>query len=385
MRVANTCAFYGDRIQASQELLSQCDVDFLTLDYLAELTMGILLHQKEKETHLGYAKDFLEVFDSLIPFWEQGKTFKVVTNAGGVNPHALVEKLRGRGLKIGLVENGVGYPYLGASPIKKALDLGAQVVITGRVSDPSLVVGCAMHTFGWKEGAWDQLAQGTVAGHLLECGTQVTGGLSPNWLDLSSIENIGYPIAEIEEDGTFVVTKPPNTSGMVTVDTVKEQLIYEVFDPQQVLGPDVTSNFLDIELNQVGKDRVEVRGAKGELPKKTLKLSQVRHMGWYAITFLGLPGPHIQEKGEKIQAFLERRVEGIKVYFTVHGEYLRLVGTSDKKEIVTLFTKEVAPLVTAGPAGVFGYATGRAKVLPMFQLEQKFIPKAQVAVKVEVV
>ena len=275
IRIANTCAFWGDDIGASAQTIAlDPNIDFLTLDYLAEVSMSILAKLKQRNPDAGYANDFVEVVTSLIPAWKSGGKFRVVTNAGGLNPrgcaNACARILRDAGLskmKIGIVTGDDVLPllqtsqsidadilarmttanaYLGAMPIADALHQGADIVITGRVADPSLTVGPCIAHFGWKDDEFDRLAGATVAGHLIECGTQVTGGICTDWLKLDT-NNIGFPIVEIAEDGSCVVTKPPNTGGAVNEWTVKEQLLYELGDPSELSEPGCHRVFHDTQ------------------------------------------------------------------------------------------------------------------------------------------
>jgi hypothetical protein len=278
LRIANVQAFWGDDPHAAARTAAQAlDVDYLTLDYLAEVSMSILAKQRQRDPAAGYARDFLDVVRSLVPFWRQGRSLKVVTNAGGLNPNgcaqacaAILREAGCTGMKIGVVAGDdvlpwlldpacdathleTGEPvaavreslvtanaYLGAGPVAEAIGAGANVVITGRVADPSLTVGPCLAHFGWTSNDYARLAGATVAGHLIECGTQVTGGISTDWITLPQLNDMGFPIAEIANDGSCVITKPPGTGGAVNERTVKEQLLYELGDPARYLSPDAT-------------------------------------------------------------------------------------------------------------------------------------------------
>ncbi|MBL8850715.1 MAG: DUF1446 domain-containing protein, partial [Planctomycetaceae bacterium] len=316
LRIGNAQAFWGDRSDAAAEMLArEPGLDYLTLDYLAEVSMSILASQREKDPTAGYARDFVEVVRSLAPYWQSGGNCRVVANAGGLNPagcaQACARALEAEGcrsLRIAVVSGddvraaalaagrGEGpeervqsfrhlesqlaiadiadiadrlvtaNAYLGAASIAEALAGGADIVITGRVADPSLVVGPCLHHFGWRENEWDTLAGATVAGHLIECGTQVTGGISTEWLELPDPTHIGFPIVEVSADGSCVVTKPAGTGGAVTVATVKEQLLYEIGDPAKYISPDVCVSFLALSVEVLGSDRVRVSGAQGSPP-----------------------------------------------------------------------------------------------------------------------
>src|SRR6266487_701527 len=304
VRIGNGCGFWGDNLDAPILLARQGRLDYLTLDYLAELTMSILALQKQRDPQAGFATDFLDVLERLTPVLRDQPSLKVVTNAGGMNPIGCATKAKEILKKAGLDDRRVatvtgddlfprldeliaqghamanmdtGEPlstvrsrvvsanaYLGAKPIADALQLGASVVITGRVADASLTLGPAAHEFGWSWDDWDRLSAGTVAGHLIECGAQVTGGLWCNWQQAPDLANVGYPIVEIESSGLFRVTKPPNTGGRVNRETVAEQLLYEVGDPAAYLTPDVTADFTSVSLAEKETDIVEVAGAGGK-------------------------------------------------------------------------------------------------------------------------
>jgi hypothetical protein len=293
--IGNAQGFWGDSVDAPARLVSQQpDLDYLTLDYLAEVSMSILASQRERDPTAGYARDFVEVVRSLIPFWQKGSKVRVISNAGGLNPRgcakACGEVLRQAGInskKIGVVTGDdvlpllqaseanrgtrsnpfanleTGEPlakvlgslvtasaYLGAQPIAEALRAGADIVITGRVADPSLTVAPCVAEFGWDWNDHDRIAGATIAGHLIECGAQVTGGISTDWLDIPDPANIGFPIVEVSSDGTCVVTKPQRTGGVVNERTVKEQLLYEIGDPDNYLSPDGTVSFLSLQVRE---------------------------------------------------------------------------------------------------------------------------------------
>lgn len=445
LRVANACAFWGDQPEAAARLLAeQPDVDVLTLDYLAEVSLSIMAIMRAKDPSLGYARDFLDVLRSLVPFWIAGGRTKIVTNAGGLDPlacgraaRALLDAVRLRQLKIAVVHGDdvlpqikagavtgfanleTGEPmasiasrlvtanaYVGAAPIAAALRNGADIVITGRVADPSLTVGPCLAHFGWAETDYDRIAGATVAGHLIECGTQVCGGFSTDWLDLPSIQDIGFPVAEVSADGSCVVTKPAGSGGAVTVQNLKEQLLYEIGDPGSYLSPDATVSFLTLRVSAVGPDRVRVSGATGRAPPPMLKVSATYSDGFKSHALLTVFGDHAVAKarqaGEAVLhkladrgcIFRETLVEclgtGASVPGVVGGRddaaietVLRLSVAAGAREPVERFTREIAPLVTCGPQGVTGYATGRPKVLPIFGYWPCLIERTRVAAGVE--
>lgn len=428
LRIANAQGFWGDDNDAPARLVAQAPIDVLTLDYLAEVSMSILAKQKSRDPSLGYARDFLDVLRSLVPFLRSGG--KLVTNAGGLSPRecsAAAGKVLAEaglaGIKIGTVSGDDVLPeiraahqqdpatkrfahlesqqpiagvfpklvtanaYVGASPIVDCLQQGAQIVIGGRIADPSLAVAPAVAHFGWSSTDWDRIAGATIAGHLIECGTQSVGGISSHWLDIDH-HNIGFPIVEIADDGSCVVTKPENTGGEVTQRTVKEQLLYEIGDPGNYLSPDATVSFLSLRVEQVGKDRVKVSGATGRPMPSTYKVSATYAAGYRAsgmLTVVGrdavkkaraaadvvltklkrdgkLPARHLVEclgSGDATLGLMGRRDD-------LTETVLRITVVDDRKEIVEHFTKQMIPLVTAGPQGTTGYAEGRPNVREQF-------------------
>lgn len=440
VKIANACAFWGDQPDAAARLVAQQpDLDYLTLDYLAEVSLSIMAIQRAKNPGAGFARDFVDVVISLAPFWLAGGTTKVVTNAGGLDPAACArvcrEALRAgklSRLKVAVVEgddvlsslqqqparfanleNGdaltgvsdrlvTANAYLGAAAIAEALRAGADIVITGRAADPSLTVGPCLAHFDWKTTDYDRIAGATVAGHLIECGTQACGGFSTDWLEMPLPQDIGFPIAEVAEDGSCVITKPAFTGGAVTIQTVKEQLLYEIGDPGNYLSPDATVSFLTLDVESVGENRVRISGATGRAPPPTYKVSATYRDGFKAHGQLTIFGNDAVKKarhaGEALllrlrDAGLEYRetlVECLGTGASVRGiasrvsdthlveTVLRVSVAAETKEAVERFTKEIAPLVTAGPQGVTGYAAGRPKVLPIFGYWPCLIKRSQV-------
>lgn len=446
IRIANAQGFWGDSPDAPAQLMQQDpNLDFITLDYLAEVSLSIMAIQKEKDSSLGYAQDFLEVVNSLIPLWRAGSKTKIVTNAGGLNPLGcacacshLLKMANLNQLKIAIVSGDnvltelkanpkasffrnldtgqelthvlsqlmTANAYLGAYPIAEAIAKGANLVITGRVADPSLTVGPAIAHFSWKPDDYDRLAGATVAGHLIECGTQVTGGISTDWLTLENVENIGYPIAEINEDGSFVITKPANTGGKVDLRTVKEQLLYEIGDPGNYLSPDVTVSFLKLQLTEESQDRVRVSGAVGKAPPLDLKVSASYKNGFRAegtLAFFGRNAPlKAKRSGEIILHKLKQlnslpenyKIECLGAGSLVPGIFenkesleciLRVAVADPQKNVIEKFVKQIAPLVTCGPQGTTGYISGRPHLRPIFSYWPCLIPRKEVAPQVEFV
>jgi hypothetical protein len=327
LRVGNASGFYGDRYSAFREMLEGGPLDVLTGDYLAELTMLILGRAKLKDPEAGYASTFLRQMEECLgAAGERGVA--IVSNAGGLNPAALAGRLRdiagrvGVDVKIAYVEGddvlprahelGLGRPltanaYLGAWGIAEALRRGAGVVVTGRVTDASLVVGPAAAHFGWARDDWDALAGATAAGHVLECGAQSTGGNFAFFEEIYNVKGLGFPIAEIHHDGSSVITKHPGTGGAVTPETVTAQLLYEIGGPRY-LGPDVTTSFDTIELTREGPDRVRLSGTKGAPPPPTTKVG-LNHLGGFRneVAFI-LTGLNIEAKARLVREQLEAAI-----------------------------------------------------------------------------
>lgn len=447
IRIGNAQGFWGDQVDAPANLISQSpDLDYLTLDYLSEVSMSILAIQQEKDKAAGYARDFVDVVATLVPHWKKGCRFRVITNAGGLNPEgcgtACLRVLRKAGLNDMRVAVVLGddvlrqlksrtddplfrnldtgeflskvaedlttaTAYLGARPIVEALTSGADIVITGRCADPSLTVGaCAFH-YRWKWNQYTELAGATVAGHLIECGTQVTGGISSNWLQLESKTFIGFPIAEVDDSGVCTITKPEGTDGLVSEETVKEQLLYEIGDPGAYLSPDVNVSFLSLKLKDDGKNRVRVSGAIGTEPGETLKISATYRDGFKAEGLLAIVGEDAELKARLCGEILLERIkrsgykpEQARVECLGSGDVtlgltgpqldlkecvLRVCVKDRRREVVERFTKEVASLVTSGPQGVTGYTTGRPKVRPVFGFWPCLARKADLAPAIKVI
>jgi len=444
LRIANGQGFWGDSVDAPVRLLEEGPLDVLTLDYLAEVTMSIMQKLKRRDPKAGYATDFVEMIARVLPTL-RAKGVRVVANAGGVNPEACraalleVGKRQGAtGLRIGtvtgddifhrldeLTESGVpfhnlddGRPfeairdrvlsanvYISSFPAAEALARGAQVVVTGRMTDPGLAVAPAVAEFGWREDAWDLLAAATVAGHVVECGAQCTGGNFSRWWEVEGWDRIGYPVAEISPDGSFVVTKHEGTGGLVTVDTVAEQLVYEMGNPTGYITPDCVADFTSIRLAQEGKDRVRVSGIRGRPATDTFKVSVSYLEGYKAVGQLTVSGPDALAKARVCAdavwgrlryagcTFEERITEFVGVD-ACHGALarredapevvLRLGVKDDDRQKVDRFGKEIAPLVTSGPPGVTGFAGGRPKATEVLGYWPTLIPKDRVRVEVAV-
>jgi hypothetical protein len=436
LRIANGAGFWGDNIDAPVRLVESSNIDVLTLEYLAELTLAILAHQRSKNPAAGYVSDFPELLARLKPHLINEPGLRIVTNAGGLNPVECARRcgeVLGSAVPIAFVtgddvlaevsswlKSGVDLShmeshgalktvidslvcanvYLGASSIAEALQAGARVVITGRVADASLTLGPAMAHFGWQWNDWPRLAGATVAGHLIECGAQATGGLWHRWNEVANWDDIGYPIAELEEDGSFVITKPAGSGGFVTVPNLTEQLVYEIGDPACYRTPDIDVDLTSVLLEQAGADRVRVTGSNGSSPTDKYKLSAVYRDGWTASGMLGVVGRDAEAKArtcgrillEKVKRagyeFADSCVEVIGAGDLVRGvvppqaapfEVVLRVSVRDPvREGVARFCKEFAPLITSGPAGIAGYASGRPEPRPAFGYWPALVPKALV-------
>lgn len=448
VRIGNGCGFWGDNLDAPVRLAEAGRLDYLTLEYLAELTMSILAVQKAKDASAGFATDFIDVLDRLAPALRAQPRLRIVTNAGGMNPRACALRAKHVLAAAGLPDRRVavvsgddllpqlnhllasGHPlnhldtsaplaairdkvvsanaYLGAKPIAQALGLGADVVITGRVADASLTVGPAAFEFGWGFGPadLDRLAAGTVAGHLIECGAQVTGGLWTGADESTRLGAVGYPIADITEDGTFTISKPAGTGGAVNLETVSEQLLYEIADPTRYFTPDVVADFTTVKLAQQAPDVVSVTGGTATALTDTYKVSIAYRDGFMSAGTLVIAGPHAAVKARRSGAILlekltqagftyaESRVEALGAGDCVPGVVgatsdppevvLRVAVRDPRRAAVERFTKEFAPLVTSGFPGTTGYTTGRPPVREVFAYWPALVAKSAVTPVVEV-
>jgi len=444
-RIGNGAGFWGDQPDAPRWLAELGNLDYLTLEYLAELTMSILAHLRSKNPQAGFATDFLEVLPRLTPVLSSQPRLKILTNAGGMNPlacaRAAAQVLGPAGLAslpLGVVSGddllprlgelralGWDFPhfdtgeplseraarvvsvnaYLGAQPLAEALDQNARLVVTGRVADASLTLAPAVAEFGWDWQEWDRLAGASIAGHLIECGAQVTGGLSPDW-DLHDPAGMGYPIAEVAMDGSCVLTKPDETGGIVNRRTVIQQLVYEIGDPARYLTPDVVVDFTTIEVEEQGKNRVAVRGGTGRPAPDSYKVSLAYRAGYTASAQLLVYGRDCVAKARACAALVRDRcaragfeldslhLEALGAGASVPGLHepptglrevmLRLTARDSRKEAVERFTREIAPLITSGPPGLAGYASGRASVRPVLAYWPTRIPRDLVTARVEV-
>ncbi|MFI5174895.1 MAG: acyclic terpene utilization AtuA family protein [Terriglobia bacterium] len=440
--------FWGDWPEAPVRLVEGGPLDYLVMDYLAEITMSIMQKQKSRDPRLGYAKDFLPLVERILPRCVE-KSIRIIANAGGVNPRACAEAVRGVAVKLGLSDSikvgtvagddisgrldsflsrGVNLEnmetgeslhairervqsanvYFGAWPIVEALKKGANVIVTGRCTDTGLSLAPMAFEFGWKEEDWNLLAAGTVAGHTVECGAQSTGGNSlVQWQKVPLLAKIGYPIIEAFEDGTFVITKHKGTGGRVDVPTVKEQLVYEMGDPRAYITPDCVADFTTIQLRQDGKDRVRFSGIQGRPATEFYKVSMSYSSGWKAVGTLVYAWPEAYAKAKVADKVVRERLKSMGLKFeeiltefvgvdACHGPLsgdpspdiaevqFRIGVRSQNRDDVERFTREIVPLVLNGPPTVTGFAGGRPKVEEIIAYWPALIPKAEVASLVEI-
>jgi hypothetical protein len=447
VRVAAGQGFWGDWLEAPRRQVEGGPVDYLMLDYLAEVTMSILQKQKERDPRMGYARDFVGAMESVLPAVAE-RGVKVIANAGGVNPPACADAIRdvfrAKGaaskLRVGVVTGDdmlprldelmskghafanmdTGEPlstvrdrvlsanaYIGSEPIVEALAKGANVVITGRSTDTALTMAPLRHEFGWGASDWDRLAAGIIAGHIIECGAQCSGGNCLfDWRNIPDLANVGYPLVEASADGTFVVTKHPNTGGRVSVQTVSEQLVYEMGDPHAYITPDVVADFTTIRLESVGQDRVRVFGIKGAPPTDKLKVSIAYRAGFKAVGTLVYAWPDAIDKARLADRILRERLANMGLRFdeilteflgvsATHGPLagtvkdapevqLRVGVRSSDRASVERFTREIAPLVLNGPPSVTGFAGGRPKVEEVVAYWPALVDKTVVTTAVQV-
>ena len=426
VRIAAGQGFWGDWLEAPVRQVRGGPIDYLMMDYLAEVTMSIMQKQKSRDPKAGYARDFVPLMERILPDLVE-KRVRVTSNAGGVNPRGCAEAvldvarklgLAGR-VRVGLVTGddilgrldeliGKGHAlsdmetgrplsevrdrvlsanaYLGMAPIVEALRGGADVVVTGRVTDTGLTLGPMFHEFGWDVGDWDKVAAGTVAGHIIECGAQSSGGnLLRGWRSVKGMANPGFPIVEASPDGSFVITKHPKTGGVVSVASVTEQLVYEMGDPRSYITPDGVADFTSIQLRQAGRDRVRVSGIRGGPRTPMLKVSVAYFYGYKAVGTLVYAWPEAHAKARAADRILRERLADLGLEFeqvltefvgvdATHGRLsgppaddlaevqLRIGVRAPERAPVERFTREIAPLVLTGPPSVTGFAGGRPAV-----------------------
>ncbi|MDA0795915.1 MAG: DUF1446 domain-containing protein [Proteobacteria bacterium] len=445
IRIAGASGFWGDAVRATPQLLKDENVDFIVYDYLAEITMSIMARARAKDPDAGYALDFVSAAmkPNLKEIARQG--VRVVSNAGGVNPQACANALRvviadlGLSLKVACILgddmigqrdkvaahgykemfSGADFPevekvasinaYLGAFPVARALKEGADIVVTGRCVDSAVTLGACIDAFGWSRDDLDQLAMGSLAGHILECGPQATGGNFTDWELSNNLENIGYPITAIKADGSFVCSKPEGTGGLISVGTIAEQMVYEIGDPQAYILPDVVCDFSNVTLTEVGENLVEVTGATGLPAPDTYKVCSTyadQFRGGTTMTFYGFDA---DKKANKLAAAI----------FTASRRTLKMFGLDDYSETsveligaesqygantavancrelsmkiavkhadpagISVLLKECVGLGLATPPGLSGFAGARPKPSPVVRLFSFALPKGNMPIQIE--
>jgi len=447
VRIAAGQGFWGDLPDAPVRQVQGGPIDYLMLDYLAEVTMSIMQKQKARDPNAGYARDFVSLMKEILPICVE-RDIKVVANAGGVNVPGCAAAVRDVAVELGIdkkvrigmvagddildridellaagielrnldtaeplavVRNRIqsANAYLGAAPIVEALALGANVVITGRATDTGLTLGPLIHEFGWAADDWDRLAAGTIAGHIIECGAQCSGGnCQYDWENIPDLANVGFPIAEASSDGTFIITKHEGTGGCVNIPSVKEQLLYEMGDPHEYITPDCVADFTTIHLADNGPDRVRVFGIKGRPATDSLKVSISYSSGFKAVGTLVYSWPDAYKKAKVADRVLRERLDRLGLKFdqvltefvganAAHGHLagdpspdlaevqLRIAVRGNDRAAIERFTKEIAPLILTGPPAVTGFAGGRPKVEEIVAYWPALIPKSEISPQVK--
>ena len=431
--------FWGDWLEAPIRQIQGGKIDYLVLDYLAEVTMSVLAKQKEANSESGYARDFPVLIDKVLKDIID-KNIKVISNAGGLNPEACAEaiiksaKSKNLSIKVAVIKGDnleeltkkeefknleteesiskikknikSANAYLGCESLVEALENGAQIIISGRVADPSMVLAPMRHEFGWKENDWDKLASGILAGHIIECGAQASGGnFSADWQSVPDLANIGFPIVEAYENGDFVVTKHQNTGGLVSQQTVKEQMIYEIGDPNNYYTPDVIADFTSASLSDDGKNRVKITSVKGKARPDKYKVSISYFYGYRTVSTLVYSWPDAYKKAKSAEQILKTRIKNLGLQFDkIHAEVIgvnachgkltekdnpelpevmlrfAVQGTNEKD--VKRFTREMAPLILSGPPFATAYAGGKGDVSEVYAYWPSLIERDSVQTKV---
>jgi hypothetical protein len=448
IRIASGQGFWGDLPSAPINQVRKGPIDYLVMDYLAEVTMSIMQKQKLRNPDYGYARDFVGVVREILPDIAE-KGIKVISNAGGVNPEACKEQILEAIEKQGyddiqvavvdgdnilndldtLIEDGhllnnmeTGEPiasvkdellsanvYFGSRPIVEALNKGADIVVTGRVTDTGLTLAPMIHEFDWSFEDYNKMSAGTIAGHIIECGAQVSGGNFTDWEKVDDFVDIGFPIIEANADASFYVTKHENTGGLISEQTVKEQLLYEIGDPTEYITPDCIADFTSVNLEETGPNRVKVSGIKGRPETETYKISASYNDGYKLSSTLVYSWPGALKKAKRAGEILQGRADALGIgYDDFRVEYVGVNGCSEQpiteelldaeqeevqmrvslsgssKEDLNRFGKEVAPLILTGPSGVTGFAGGRPKASGIVAYWPALLDKEAVSPRVRI-
>ncbi|WP_296281849.1 acyclic terpene utilization AtuA family protein [uncultured Acinetobacter sp.] len=444
VKIGCASGFWGDTNTAAFQLVHLSDIDYLVFDYLSEITMSIMAKAMMTDSNHGYALDFVSRVMTPLIKKISDKKIKVISNAGGVNPLACRDALQkvieaqGLDLKIAVVLgddllpqhtelqkqnikemfNGEDFPthlascnaYLGAIPIRDALDQGADIVITGRVVDSAVVLAPLLHEYQWAIDDYDKLAQGSLAGHIIECGAQCTGGNFTDWRLVKGFDNMGFPIVEVKADASFIVTKPNATGGLVTTATVAEQIVYEIGDPQTYLLPDVTADFSQVKIEQIAEDRVLVIGAKGRAPTQQYKVSATYPDGYRVLVSFLIAGREAPEKGQviadailtkcervlalrSVPPFSEKSVEILGIESTyganaIHTQsrevVVKIAVKHPLKEACMFFASEIAQASTGMAPALAGIVGGRPKASPVIKLFSFLVDKTKLNVEIDI-
>lgn len=437
IKIGGACGFWGDSSLGTEQLLKVPGIQYITYDYLAELTLAIMAGMRMKNPEHGYALDFIDLMKKTLPA-AKSKGIKIIANAGGLNPAGCAAALQqamieaGHTIRIGVVsgddatgtlgqlrKDGVelrdqhssqaappffltANAYLGAFPIAAALDAGADMVITGRVVDSAMVLGALVHEFKWQTTDLNPLAQGSLAGHIVECGAQATGGLFTDWQQVPDWANIGYPIVEVAADGSFELSKPEGTGGLVNKAVATEQLLYEIHDPANYALPDVVCDFTTVNIEETGPNRVRIYGATGKAPSELYKVCATYPEGFRCIGMLSIVGFDAHAKAKRTgETILERtramfKRQGLADYTRTsieiigsetdlgphaqvrlgHEAMMRIAITHSDKKAATIFSREIAPAGTSYAPGTSGnFGMGRPNVTPLVKMFSCFVPK----------
>jgi Acyclic terpene utilisation family protein AtuA len=448
IRIASGQGFWGDLLEAPVQQVTKGDIDYLVMDYLAEVTMSILQKQKNRNPNLGYARDLPDLMKKILPICKE-KNIKVITNGGGVNPvhcadeileHAVnlgienlkvavvlgddikdcIDELIDKGAELKNMETGESITkvkdkllsanvYFGAMPIVEALKNGADIVITGRTTDTGLTLAPMIYEFDWDEKDYDLMSAGTVAGHILECGAQSTGGnFLGDWQSIENMAEIGFPIAEAFPNGEVIITKHENTGGKVSYETVAEQLLYEIGDPKDYITPDCVADFSSIKLEDLGNNSVKVYNVRGAPETEFYKVSCSYQDGYAAVGSLTYSWPQALSKAKAADKILRKRLDNLGLQFdeirtefigynatheslakeidedNINEIVLRVAVRSHDRNAVKRFGQEIAPLILTGPPSVTGFAGGRPKPSDVVAYWPALIPKNLVKSKVKI-